>query len=81
MLTVASPRGEQSVTLTDATTFYQVSEVSRETLTPESRVRVAGSANPDGGISAQSVVIVPEGVDDLFGAAAGPGGRRRGELP
>ena len=81
LLTVASPLGEQSVTLSDTTTFYQVSEVSRETLAPESRVRVAGSVNPDGSISAQSVVIVPEGVDDLFGAAGGPGGRRRGEQP
>lgn len=81
VLTVVSPRGEQSVALTDTTTFYQVSEVSRETLTPESRVRVAGSANLEGGISAQSVVIVPEGMESLLGNPAGPGGRRRGEQP
>ena len=77
VLTVASSRGELAVLLTEATRIFQVSETGRESLAAESRVRVAGSRNPEGGIAAQSVMIVPEGVENLFGGG-GPGGRQRG---
>ncbi len=78
VLTVASPRGELAITLSEVTRFFQVSETGRESLAAESRVRVLGSRNPEGGIAAQSVTIVPEGLEDLFGGG-GPGGRQRGQ--
>jgi len=77
-LTVASARGELTAALSDATTVYQISESSRDSLTSETRVRVIGNRNPEGRLAAQSVIIMPAGTEDLFGAAGGPGGRRRG---
>lgn len=81
VLTVTSPRGDLAVMLSESTRVFQVSETGRESLAAEARVRVVGSRNPEGGIAAQSVVIVPEGVENLFGAGAGPGGRVRGQGP
>lgn len=78
VMTLASPRGELAITLSEATRFFQVSETGRESLAAESRVRVLGSRNPEGGIAAQSVTIVPEGLEDLFGSG-GSGGRQRGQ--
>ena len=80
-LMVASPRGELTVMLSDSTTVYEVSETTREALTADARVRVIGSRSPEGEIAAQSVVIVPEGVEALFGAVGAPGGRQRGGGP
>ena len=77
---MASPRGELSVMLSEVTRVFQVSETDRGSLAAESRVRVVGSRNAEGGIAAESVVIVPEGVEDLFGGG-GPGGRPRGQAP
>ena len=80
-LTLESPRGELAVTLSESTAIYEVSESGREALAAETRVRVLGSRNPDGVILAQSVVIVPEGVENLFVAGGPPGGRQRGQAP
>jgi len=80
-LTLESPRGQLAVTLSESTRIYEVSESGREALAAETRVRVLGSRNPEGGILAQSVVIVPEGVENLFGASSPPGGRQRGQSP
>ncbi|MDE2778870.1 MAG: hypothetical protein OXI91_04230 [Chloroflexota bacterium] len=80
-LTVTSARGELTALLSDATTVYQISESSRDSLTSETRVRVIGSRIPEGGLAAQSVIITPAGAEGLFGAAGGPGGRRRGGGP
>ena len=79
-LTVMTPRGELAVALSDSTRVFQVSETGRESLGAEIRVRVLGSRNAEGGIAAQSVVIVPEGMENLFGSG-GPGGRQRGQAP
>ncbi len=79
-LTVASPRGDLAVMLSDSSRVFQVSETGRESLAAEASVRVVGSRNPDGGIAAQSVLIVPEGVGNLFGGG-GIGGRARGQGP
>ena len=81
VLTVTSPRGELAVMLSTSTRVFQVSETGRESLAAETTVRVVGSRNPEGGIAAQSVVIVPEGVENLFGGGGGPGGRPRGQGP
>ena len=82
VLTVTSPRGELAVMLSDDTRVFQVSETGRESLAAEARIRVVGSRNPEGGIAAQSVLIVPEGVDNLFGGGGGgPGARPRGQTP
>ena len=81
VLTLASPRGDLAVMLTESTRVFQVSETNREALEAETSVRVIGSRNPEGGIAAQSVVIVPEGVENLFGGGGGPGGRQRGPAP
>ena len=80
-LMVASPRGELTVMLSDSTTVFQVSETTREALTADARVRVIGSRSPEGEIAAQSVVIVPEGVESLFSTAGARGGRQRGGGP
>ncbi len=80
-LTLESPRGELAVTLSEATTIYEVSESGREALAVESRVQVGGSRSPEGGLAAQWVVIVPEGVENLFGLAGNPGVRQRGQAP
>ena len=80
-LTVTSARGELTALLSDATTVYQISESSRDSLTSETRVRVIGSRSPEGGLAAQSVIITPAGAEGLFGAEGGPGGRRRGGGP
>ena len=81
ILTVTSARGELTAALSDATTVYQISESSRDSLASETRVRVIGSRSPEGGLAAQTVIIMPEGTEDLFGAAGGPGERRRGGGP
>ena len=81
VLTVTSPRGDLAVMLSESTRVFQVSETGRESLAAETTVRVVGSRNPEGGIAAQSVVIVPEGVENLFGSGGGPGGRSRGQGP
>ena len=78
LLTITSARGEVAVTLSDSTAVFQVVEATRQDLAPEVRVRIAGSRNADGGVVAQSVVIIPEGVENLFGPAGGPSGRQRG---
>ena len=80
-LSLASVRGEITVTLSDATTIYQVSEAARELLVEGATVRVSGSRDSEGAISAQAVVILPEGTANLFGAAGGSGGRQRGGGP
>ena len=77
VLTVSSPRGELAVTLADGTTIYQVNEATRETLTEGVKVRVSGFRNAEGGVSAQAVIILPEGAENLFGTG-GRGGRQRG---
>ena len=77
VLTVSSPRGELAVTLADGTTIYQVGEATRETLTEGVKVRVSGFRNAEGGVSAQAVIILPEGAENLFGTG-GPSGRQRG---
>ena len=81
VLTVTSPRGDLAVMLSESTRVFQVSETGRESLAAETRIRVLGTRNAEGGIAAQSVLIVPEGVESLFGAAGGPGGRTRGQGP
>ena len=78
LLTVTTPRGEMAVTLSDSTTVFQVVEATREDLIPETGIRVVGSRNPEGSLLAQTVVIVPEGGETLFGPAAG---RQRGGGP
>ncbi len=80
-LTLESPRGELAVTLSETTAIYEVSESGREALAAETRVQVGGSRSPEGGLAAQWVVIVPEGVENLFGPAGNPGVRQRGQAP
>ena len=81
VLTVTSPRGDLAVMLSESTRVFQVSETGRESLAAETTVRVIGSRSPEGGIAAQSVLIVPEGAENLFGGVGGPGGRQRGQAP
>lgn len=78
LLTVVSPRGELAVTLSEDTALYQVGEAGREALTASATVRVSGSRNPEGGVAAQAVVILPQGAETLFGSGA-PSGRQRGQ--
>ncbi|MCY4365482.1 MAG: hypothetical protein OXE17_04575 [Chloroflexi bacterium] len=80
-LTVISARGETAAMLSDSTSVFQIAESSRDSLTSETLVRVIGSRSQEGGLAAQSVIIMPAGTEDLFGAAGGPGGRRRGVGP
>ena len=77
LLTVTSARGEVTATLSDATAIYQVSEAGREALAEGATVRVSGSRDPEGSVSAQAVVVLPDGAESLFGG--GPGGRQRGQ--
>ena len=79
LITVTSSRGDLAVNIAGSTMVYEVKEATPEALTTGARVRIAGSRNEEGEIAAQSVVIMPEGADNLFGSAAGPGGRRRGQ--
>lgn len=79
MMTIASARGDLVVSLNGDTSIYQVKEAAPEALTEKATVRVNGSRNPEGGITAQAVVILPEGAENLFGAGGGPGGRTRGQ--
>ena len=80
-LTVISARGETAAMLSDSTTVFQIAESSRDSLTSETLVRVIGSRSQEGGLAAQSVIIMPAGTEDLLGAAGGPGGGRRGGGP
>ena len=80
-LTVISAMGEQTALLVDSTTVYEITEASRDSLTSETAIRIIGSRNQEGYLTAQSVIIMPVGTEDLFGAAGGPGGRRRGGGP
>ena len=77
LLTVTSARGEVAVTLSAATAIYRVSAAGREALAEGATVRVSGSRDPEGSVSAQAVVILPQGAESLFGG--GPGGRQRGQ--
>lgn len=79
LMTVSSSRGDVAVKMSGSTPVYEVKEAAPATLTTGTRVRIAGSRNEEGEITAQSVVIVPEGADNLFSSAAGPAGRRRGQ--
>lgn len=79
LMTLTSPGGELTVNIAESTMVYEVKKATTEALTVGSRVRIAASRNEEGEIAAQSLVIVPEGVDNLFGSAGGPGGRRRGQ--
>lgn len=78
-MTVTSARGDLSVRISDFTMVFEVTEVTSDALATGSGVRIVGTRNEEGEIAAQSVVIVPEAADNLFGAAGGPGGRRRGQ--
>ena len=78
VLTITTSRGELTAMLSESTRVFQVSETDRESIEAETGVRVVGSRNPEGGIAAQSVIIVPEGAENLFGGG-GPGGRQRGQ--
>jgi hypothetical protein len=81
VLTVASRRGDLTAALSESTQVFQVIETDRESLAVETNVRVVGSRNPEGGITAQSVIILPEGAENLFGGGGNPGGRQRGPAP
>ena len=76
-LTLISARGESTAMLSDSTAVYRITESSRDSLTSEALVRVIGAISQEGGLAAQSVIIMPAGTEDLLGAAGGPGGRRR----
>ena len=81
-MTITSARGDVAVTLSESTVVYEVGEAGRNSLAAGVRVRVAGAPGPDG-VVAQSVVIIPEGAENLFytGGGGGPGGRPRGQAP
>ena len=67
--------------LSEGTRVFEVSEADRKSLVAESRVRVVGSRNPEGGIAAQSLVVVPEGAENLFAAPGNPRGGQHGQAP
>ena len=81
MLTLATPRGDQAVALSEATMFYRISEASRAALTDNATVRISGTRSPEGELNAQAVIVLPEGAENLLGATGGPGGRLRGGGP
>lgn len=80
VLTVESLRGELSVTLAETTNIYEVRVASRDSLLEGATVRVNGSRDSGGGVTAQTVIVLPEGAETLFGTG-GPGGRQRGGGP
>ncbi len=78
VLTITTPRGDVAVTLSEDSSLYQAVEATREAFTAGVTVRVTGDREPEGGISAGSVLALPEGAENLFGPTGGRGNRQRG---
>ncbi len=75
-LTAFSPRGEVTVTLSETTMIYQMSPSTRESLASNVRVWATGEAIANGQLEARSVLVLPEGMEELFPAGPGGSGRR-----
>ncbi len=79
-LTLDTPGGEMTVALGDDTTVTEVSEASVEDIETGSMVAITGGSDDSGNVKAESITIVPEGVDfelpSFGGAPGGLGGGR-----
>ena len=74
-LTVDTPDGPVTVTLGDDTTLHQVAEIGPADLEAGSFVTVVGSRDDSGDVEAQTITVIPEGVDfQLPGLGGGMGG-------
>ena len=65
-VTIETPQGETSVTVGPDTRVYRLVEASSEDLQPQAQVRVMGPRSDEGLVEAASVVLVPEGGQDVF---------------
>ncbi len=74
-LTVDTPDGPVTVTLGDDTTLHQVAEIGPADLEAGSFVTVMGPRGDSGDVEAQTITVIPEGVDfQLPGLGGGMGG-------
>ena len=74
-LTVDTPDGPVTVSLDDDTTLHQVAEIGPADLEAGSFVTVMGPRGDSGDVEAQTVTVIPEGVDfQLPGLGDGMGG-------
>ncbi len=65
-VTIETPQGETSVAVGPDTRVYRLVEASSEDLQPQAQVRVMGPRSDEGLVEAASVVLVPEGGQDVF---------------
>ena len=73
-LTVDTPDGPVTVTLGDDTTLHQVAEIGPDDLEAGSFVTVMGPRGDSGDVEAQTITVIPEGVDfQLPGLGGGMG--------
>ena len=73
-LTVDTPDGPVTVTLGDDTTLHQVAEIGPADLEAGSFVMVMGPRGDGGDVEAQTITVIPEGVDlQLSGLGGGMG--------
>ena len=74
-LTVDTPDGPVTVTLGDDTALHQVAEIGPADLEAGSFVMVMGPRGDSGDLEAQTITVIPEGVDfQLPGLDSGMGG-------
>ena len=65
-LTIETPQGTAKVSVGPDTRVYRLVEASTEDLQPQAQVRVMGPRSDEGLVEAASVVLVPEGGQDVF---------------
>ena len=70
-LTVETPGGVMTVMVGDETSVQRIAEIGAEELEAGSRIAVSGSRDESGAMDAQSITVVPEGVDFPVGPGRG----------
>ncbi len=65
-LTIETPQGTAKVSVGPDTRVYRLVKASTEDLQPQAQVRVMGPRSDEGLVEAASVVLVPEGGQDVF---------------
>ncbi len=82
-LTVNTPQGPLLATITTETTIQTVAEVTLADLLAGMQVTVVGAPGEDGAMVARTILVVPEGLDSIFGGGGffGGGGSFGGRQP
>ena len=66
-VTVTTPRGPVTVTVGPETAIQRMVEGSLQDLKEEVRIRVIGPRDEEGNVQARAIILIPAGVDGVFG--------------